>query len=310
MRTLNSINSIPKFSTIVLFSFSVVLLSSAFAWGQIVINEINYDPEDNTKLEEFVELFNPTRETVDLSGWRFDDGIDFTFPEGTVIESEGFLVVVQSLEHFSAKYGEMEVEGPFEGQLSNDGEQIRLIDAEGQVVDEVDYGVGFPWPLDSNGEGSSMELLHWKIDNDLGGSWRASGRLKFGFDERLFYLNAQSTKWKYRKGLSNPPTDWKELDFVEDESWLEGATPIGYGDDDDATILDDMRGSYSTVYLRHKFTVTEVPEFLMVGSYVDDGMIVWINGVEVGRLHVTEGEKNFDDGGLCMQFSMAARART
>ncbi len=297
MRTMNSINSIPKFLTIVCFSFSFILLSSAFAWGQIVINEINYDPEDNTKLEEFVELFNPTRETVDLSGWRFDDGIDFTFPQGTVIESGDFLVVVQSPEHFKAKYGEIEVVGPFEGQLSNDGEQVRLIDTEDRVVDEVDYGVGFPWPLDSNGEGSSMELLHWKIDNDLGGSWRASGRLKFGFDDRLFYLNAQSTEWKYRKGLSNPPADWKELDFVEDESWLEGATPIGYGDDDDATILDDMRGAYSTVYLRHKFTVSEVPEFLMVGSYVDDGMIVWINGVEVGRLHVSEGEKNFDDGG-------------
>ena len=34
---------------------------------------------------------------------------------------------------------------------------------------------------------------------------------------------------------------WRELDFEEDEEWIQGQTPIGYGDGDDNTILDDMR---------------------------------------------------------------------
>ena len=51
------------------------------------------------------------------------------------------------------------------GKLSNSGERVSLRDAQGHVVDQLEYGVGFPWPIADNGEGASLELLNMAADN-------------------------------------------------------------------------------------------------------------------------------------------------
>jgi hypothetical protein len=66
------------------------------------------------------------------------------------------------------------VVGPYAGGLSGDGERLVLRSSGGVVVDEVDYGTEFPWPVAAGGEGSSLELQHPGLDNDLAGSWRSS----------------------------------------------------------------------------------------------------------------------------------------
>jgi hypothetical protein len=62
----------------------------------------------------------------------------------------------------------------YTGSLSSSGERLRLRDAEGLTRDQVEYQVGFPWPVASSGDGPSMELIHPGLDNDLGASWRPS----------------------------------------------------------------------------------------------------------------------------------------
>ncbi len=113
------------------------------------------------------------------------------------------------------------------------------------------------------------------------------------------YLQAADSSWRYRRGTSepsNPLHEWRKLGFNEDASWFTGQTPIGYGDGDDNTVLSDMPGSYSTVYLRHGFNINagSIPARLTLRVYVDDGAIVWINGTEVARLFVTTGFKPFN----------------
>lgn len=81
--------------------------------------------------------------------------------------------------------------GQYTGNLSNDGEKITLRDAANVIRDEVDYGNAYPWPVAPNGEGPSMELLHPALDNDLGGSWRASaGSPSPGRTNRVYTANA------------------------------------------------------------------------------------------------------------------------
>ena len=85
--------------------------------------------------------------------------------------------------------------------------------------------------------------------------------------QSVLIISAADTNWKYKKGISEASTPinlWRELDFVEDEEWIQGQTPIGYGDEDDNTILDDMRGSdfefseaYTSVYFRKKIHCRE-----------------------------------------------------
>ena len=37
--------------------------------------------------EEFIEVTNRSGAAIDLGGWRFSDGVDFTFPAGTVLSA-------------------------------------------------------------------------------------------------------------------------------------------------------------------------------------------------------------------------------
>lgn len=270
----------------------------------VVINEIHYDPDVNTEQVEFLELLNQGESAVDLSNWRIDEAVDYTFPIGASIAAGGYLVVTQNASDFQAKFG-FSPFGEWEtgDKLSNDGERIELLDATNTLVDVVSYKPGFPWP--TTGEyGSSLELIHPSLDNDLAGSWRSSGlssNPNAGQD-----LIASGSSWRYRKGLvENPPSepgtvgeDWRLTDFVEANdsvAWQSGVTTIGYGDGDDATVLGDMRNSYSTIYARQTFEVSGVvPDTLQLRAYVDDGAIIYLNGVEVSRLHVTAGDKNYN----------------
>ena len=49
------------------------------------ITEIHYAPPAGDEDLQFVEVFNDASSAVDISGWSFSHGIDFVFPEGTVL---------------------------------------------------------------------------------------------------------------------------------------------------------------------------------------------------------------------------------
>ena len=142
--------------------------------ADIVINEIMYDPPSNEPSGEFIEIYNRGMNTVDLSGWRFVEGIDFTIPPGTTIQPDGYLVVAADADWMRAVYGAIPVIGNFDGQLSNQGEWVRLVDARGNLADEVDYLQGGNWPSLANGGGSSMELRNPLMDNGLASAWSDS----------------------------------------------------------------------------------------------------------------------------------------
>jgi hypothetical protein len=165
---------------------SIFLLILGFAGStaaNVVVNEIHYDPDLPTEWVEFIELHNSGTEAVDVSGWKIENAVSYTFPEGTMINADQYLVVAQDIQQTRLKYSlSLSIlHGPFEGRLSNDGEKIVLVDAAGAKVDEVDYQLGFPWPTVGDpipeskpGSSHSIQLLNPALDNNLGGSWRSS----------------------------------------------------------------------------------------------------------------------------------------
>jgi hypothetical protein len=145
-----------------------ILAAVAFCGrAEIVINEVHYEPTDVATLTEFVELHNSGTNAVDLGGWSFSDGISFLFPSNTLLASGGYVVVDENPGALNARFGVAAL-GPFAGNLSNQGETITLRNAAGRNVDEVDYGVGSPWPTAAAGGGGSMELVNPRLDNNLG----------------------------------------------------------------------------------------------------------------------------------------------
>ena len=92
-------------------------------------------------------------------------------------------------------------------------------------------------------------------------------------------------QWRYFKGTQEPPSDWKTVGF-DDSDWLVGATGIGYGDGDDATILDDMQDSYLSLYARYAFEVADpsVVSPLVFSMDYDDGFVAYLNGSELWQV--------------------------
>jgi hypothetical protein len=83
----------------------------------VVINELHYEPVEFDEPGEFIELYNAGAAVADLSGWRFTDGILYTFDAGTRLEPGAFLVVAEDPAFLEARYGVTAL-GPYVGSLS------------------------------------------------------------------------------------------------------------------------------------------------------------------------------------------------
>ena len=99
-------------------------------------------------------------------------------------------------------------------------------------------------------------------------------------------------EWDYFKGAQAPPSNWRELSF-DSSGWLKGNSGIGYGDDDDETVLEDMRQTdenpgYLSVFLRKRFRVDDLNAAgqLAFQAMYDDGFVAYINGREVARANM------------------------
>ncbi len=145
----------------------------------IVINEIQYHRRPQflpyvENAEEWIELHNKSATPMDVSGWSLDDAISFTLPPGTTIPAGGYLCVSNNTFAFTAANPGVPVVGNFSGGLSNRGERLLLRDGFGNTVDEVFYRDKAPWPLYTDGLGSSLELKNPDADNAIPESWAAS----------------------------------------------------------------------------------------------------------------------------------------
>ncbi len=170
--------------------------------GPVVINEIMYNPASRGQNEEYVELYNITGGTVNLYDssdipWKFTDGIKFTFPPGTSIPDHDYILIVKTTPaYFLTKYpsvpGGIQIFGPYEGKLSNNGEKLELskpgdvdeFDTQHYIrVDRVSYSDGShpencgatdPWPVEADGGGSSLTRLYSELYGNDPNNWQAA----------------------------------------------------------------------------------------------------------------------------------------
>ncbi|MFP6873885.1 MAG: lamin tail domain-containing protein [Verrucomicrobiales bacterium] len=164
--------------------------------AEVVINEIMYRPAATGSLEnpaqEFIELHNTDPDNpVSLAGWRFTKGINYLFAPTAGIPADGYLVVAADLNAFNAKYPDAATSfGNWEGQLSNSGERIKLVDAGNNQIDEVRYSDqgdwaqrveetsgrenGWAWASPADDASHSLELRNPGLLNGNGQNWGSS----------------------------------------------------------------------------------------------------------------------------------------
>jgi len=99
----------------------------------------------------------------------------------------------------------------------------------------------------------------------------------------------RAADWQYLAG-DHPNDAWTLLDFSA-EGWKTSTGGFGYGDDDDKTVLKNMKDHYSAVYIRKSFTVSEPNDIRELGLVInyDDAFIAYLNGKEMLRVGVGKG---------------------
>ena len=141
----------------------------------LVINEINYKSSDDFDTGDWIEIYNPNQDDIDISGWVLKDNNDsneFIFPNGTNIEGDDYLVIVRNADDFSEFHTNISSYiGEFDFGLSSSNDAVRLYNYDLILQDEVYYESSSPWPDLSNGEGYTLELISPELDNILPESW-------------------------------------------------------------------------------------------------------------------------------------------
>lgn len=136
----------------------------------IVIDEIQHSPTGGDGAE-FIELYNPGSQAIDLSGWTLGGGVTLDVQPGTVILPRSAMTFVSNDPAFRAAYGStVFVGGRYTGNLPASA-TLTLNRPDGSTADTVTYG-GVGWPVPDAGQ--SLELVDLTADNADGANWALS----------------------------------------------------------------------------------------------------------------------------------------
>jgi hypothetical protein len=266
----------------------------------LVINEIMYNPA--APEAEFVEIHNRSTFTAfDLSNYRLA-GVDFNFPEGTIIPSNGYVLAVENHAAFLNAYGTgLPVAGVYSGKLDNGGERLRLVrpgatPAEDLLIDEVTYDDDPPWPVLADGFGPSLQLIDSAQDNNRIANWTAVAGSGGTETNTIFGITGV---WKYEQSGTDLGTAWRQPGY-NDTAWPSGAALLYVATADlpapKNTQLTFTSPQQTTFYFRKSFTFNGNPATttLTANFVLDDGAVVYLNGVEVLRVGMPPGVINYN----------------
>lgn len=231
---------------------------------------------------DWVELHNPGAEAVDLTGWTVSDDPaepDKQRLDGLLIGREDFIVLWAS--------GDVTVGPDHLGfKLSDEGGAIGVYTPEGQGT-VVTYGSVEP-------DFSVARVTDCCAGEDcLDFQFRGTpGYSNVAIVYETVPLIASASTWRYWTGLDVDPA-WVSSGF-DDSAWPSGPAPLGYGDTQTTVIPygDDPENKWTTSWFRLGFEVTDADDMdtLTVGVMRDDGAVVYINGIEVLRDNMPEGQ--------------------
>ncbi|HAB18916.1 MAG TPA: hypothetical protein DCE44_21055, partial [Verrucomicrobiales bacterium] len=199
---------------------------AAAADSVVVFNEVNYHPVVQETTHEWIELYNQMAIDIDLSGWHIEDGVNFTFSEGTIIPAGGYLVIAKDPAAVKAATGLTTVLGPFAGSLSNAGEKLELRDRNDRLMDTMTYADGGKWPVAADGSGAvlakqdpnslSADPANWTSSVVVGGT---PGARNFPeVDTKVLSPISLTSDWRFEASGTDLGTDWKESNF-DDGDW-------------------------------------------------------------------------------------------
>ncbi|MFT5409051.1 MAG: hypothetical protein ACI9NC_001772, partial [Verrucomicrobiales bacterium] len=307
-------SSISRIAIFTLASFVLLLPQKAYSFADsiLVFNELHYNPADDLADTEWIEFHNLNGVNVDVSGWRLRGGVDFDFPEGTVVDGHGFLLVAAN--PANAKLAGKGALGPFVGSLNNGGEIVRIENRDGRTMNSLSYGDSGDWPVGADGSGATLTKrdqgtadnrpANWVASREIGGTPGAAnfplaGAPPVEIETRLFDWDAV---WRYNE-TDAQAVGWEDDAHTIGVNWLSGAGPLGFENSPPIAIGTQLAvRDVITYYFEREFTLTQSQianlTQLKIEHLFDDGGVVYVNGVEVFRDDMPAGVPNSETLGL------------
>jgi hypothetical protein len=147
--------------------------------------EVNYHPIAYKDVDddefEFIEIKNNSSKFISLSNYKFTDGIEYTFPKGTILRGGEYIVLAKNEQEFYNRYG-IRPFGEYLGKLSNSGELIELANNFTKRSIEFEYSDKGNWPEACDGEGYTLVAKdlsknykpnspeYWAVSAEINGS--------------------------------------------------------------------------------------------------------------------------------------------
>jgi len=260
---LNRQTSRPYLLTVLMIFSSLALNAQNVVINELLASNTADFPEmyDFGDYNDWLELYNPTDLTQDLSGYFLsddsEDPLKWLIPNNTQIDAHEYLLI----------WADDFNEGP------------------GAFYQRATW----PW------ESYTTRHYHTNFKLNLSGEQVVLASADHTAEQTLI---PEGALWKYLDEGSDQGILWTETDF-DDAAWNAGPAELGYGDGDEATLLSygpDSDDKYITTYFRHLFPLANSANIQNLSLLLkrDDGAVIHINGNEVLRVNMPAGQIAYD----------------
>ena len=208
----------------------------------VVFNELYYHPSrDQPTNLEWIELHNQMSVNMDISGWTLSDGVNFKFPEGTIVPGHSHLVVASDPAALALATGYDQALGPLDGRISNGGERLVLANQEGRRMNVLEYDDNQPWPVGADGSGFSLAKILENTTSDRAENWTVSTQRNGTPGARNFSISDPIVEPLVKAGDQaeylvpadgSLGTDWTSGSF-DGAAWMTAPIGLGFDTSDD-----------------------------------------------------------------------------
>lgn len=143
--------------------------------AELKINEVS---SDGAPPLEWIEIYNPTSSSVDVSGWSvLDNNLVDIFPSVTPIPPGGYAVVISNSSSVSVPGSAITITlgtGNIGNGLADTDDRVILKNAAATEIDKMSYGsdtTAFPTPPAAPGSGKSLSRNPNGFDTDGASDW-------------------------------------------------------------------------------------------------------------------------------------------
>lgn len=189
---------------------------------KVVFSEVYYDTVGTDSVEEWIELYNNSPMSVNISGWTITDnngtGSTYTIPQGKTIAAYSYYTIAANSTGFTNIYGyNADLYGAIPA-LNNDGDTLLLKNATGSLKDAVAYEGGASSGVPTNwgsttapSVATAYTIIRTNVstDTDTYADWSSAANNGF----------PQTQSLKYRVVFSEVYYDTVGTDTVEE--WIE-----------------------------------------------------------------------------------------